>query len=250
MRFLLLLLLAASCSPIYVPTTRNVPLFRGAGEFQGSAYLTTGVDVQMAYALTDHLGVTGNYNFLSQNQDLPQDKTIPNMPTNFQRKNNFGEAGIGYYQSTRKKRFELYGGYGIGEGTSYSNYYFFAKDFGVKAVVATGKYQRFYIQPSIGTNNKKFNLAFTMRVSAVDFSEFSSDGFTSTTVTKTPDEPIQIFLEPSLTGKFLLVGNLYGTFQLNVNGPVPSEIYFDYVPLQFAVGIQLKAGGSLRSRVY
>ena len=89
-----------------------------------------------------------------------------------------------------------------------------------------------------------------MRVSAVEFSEFNSDGFTSTTITKKPDEPIQIFLEPSLTGKFPLVGNLYGMFQLNVNGPVPNEIYFDYVPLQFAVGIQLKVGGSLRSRVY
>lgn len=250
MRFLLLLILAASCAPIYVPTTRNVPLFRGAGEFQGSAYLTTGVDVQLAYALTDHLGVTGNYNLLSQNQELPQDTAVPNMPTSFQRKNNFGEVGLGYYQSTRSKRFEIYGGYGMGEGTSYDSYYFFAQNFGVKGIVSTGKYSRFYIQPSIGTNNKKFNLAFTMRVSAVEFSEFSSDGFTGTTVTKNPNEPIHIFLEPSLTGKFPLAGNLYGVFQLNVNGPVPSEVYFEYVPLQFAIGIQLKAGGSLRSRVY
>lgn len=138
----------------------------------------------------------------------------------------------------------------MGEGTSYDSYYFFAQNFGVKGIVSTGKYSRFYIQPSIGTNNKKFNLAFTMRVSAVEFSEFSSDGFTGTTVTKNPNEPMQIFVEPSLTGKFPLAGNLYGVFQLNVNGPIPSEVYFDYVPLQFAIGIQLKAGGSLRSRVY
>ena len=250
MRFLILLLLAASCAPIYVPTTRNVPLFRGAGEFQGSAYFTTGVDVQMAYAITEHLGVTGNYNILSKNQELPQDAKVPNMPSSFQRKNNFGEVGLGYYQSTRSKRFEIYGGYGMGKGTSYDNYYFFAQDFGVKGVVATGKYSRFYIQPSFGTNNKKFNMAFTMRISAVDFSEFTSDGFTGTTVTKNPDEPMHIFLEPSLTGKFPLAGNLYGVFQLNLNGPLPNDVYFEYVPLQFAVGIQLKAGGSLRSRVY
>lgn len=250
MRFLLLFLLAASCSPIYVPTVHNVPLFRGAGEFQASAYLTTGIDVQMAYALTNHLGVTGNYSFLSLKQDLPQDNTVPNMPASFQRKNNVGEAGIGYYQSTRSKRFEIYGGYGIGEGTSYSNYYFFAKDFGVKPVVATGKYQQFYIQPSIGTNKKKFNLLFTMRISAVSFSEFSSDGFTSNVVTVNPDEPIQFFVQPAMTGKFPLAGNLNGVFQLALNGGVPSEAYFDYVPLQFAIGIQLKAGGGLRSRVY
>ena len=250
MRFLILLLLVASCAPIYVPTTRNAPLFRGAGEFQGSAYLTTGVDVQLAYALTDHIGVTGNYNILSQNQVLPEDPAVPGMPTSFQRKNNFGEVGLGYYQSTRSKRFEIYGGYGMGQGTSYDNYYFLAKDFGVKAIVSTGKYSRFYIQPSIATNSKKFNMSFTLRVSAVEFSEFSSDGFTSTTVTKNPDEPIHVFVEPALTGKFPLAGNLYGVFQLGLNTGVPSEVYFDYVPLQFALGIQLKAGGSLRSRVY
>lgn len=250
MRFLFLLFLVASCAPIYVPTTHNVPLHRGAGEFQGSAYFTTGVDVQLAFALTDHIGVTGNYNILSQNQGLPQDTGVPNMPPSFQRKNNFGEVGLGYYNSTRSKRFEIYGGYGMGEGTSYDSYYFFAQNFGVKGIVATGKYHRYYIQPSIGTNSKKFNLAFTMRISAVEFSEFSSDGFTGTTVTKTPNESIHVFVEPALTGKFPLAGNLYGVFQLGLNTAAPSEVYFDFVPLQFSVGVQLKAGGSLRSRVY
>jgi hypothetical protein len=233
MRFLILLALAASCAPIYVPTTRNVPLFRGAGEFQASAYVTTGVDVQAAFALTDHIGVTGCYSILSQKQTLPTDALEPN----FQRKNNFGEAGLGYYKR-------------IGEGTSYSNYYFFAKDFGVKGIVATGKYQQFFIQPSIGTNKKKFNMAFTLRVSAVEFSKFTSNGFTSTTVSVVPDEPLHIFVQPAITGKFPLAANLYGVFQLGLNSAVPSEVYFEYVPLQFALGVQLKAGGSLRTRVY
>lgn len=249
MRFLILLLLVASCSPIYVPTTRNVPLFRGAGEFQASGYLTTGVDVQAAYAVTDHIGLTGSYSLLNQKQELPQDPTFPNTPSNFQRKNNFGEVGIGYYQSTRSVRVELYGGYGMGEGTSYATYAFFPS-FGARGIVATGKYHRYYVQPSIGTNNKKFNMLFTMRISAVEFSEFTSDGFIGTTITKKPTEPVHIFAEPALTGKFPLVGNLYGVFQLGLNLPVPNEVYFEYVPLQFAIGIQLKAGGSLRSRVY
>jgi hypothetical protein len=119
MRFIILLVLAASCAPVYVPTTRNAPLFRGAGEFQASAYLTTGLDAQVAYALTDHIGVTGSYNFLSQKQGLPPDAPVPD----FKRKNNFGEIGLGLYQSTRSMRYELYAGYGKGEGTSYSNYY-------------------------------------------------------------------------------------------------------------------------------
>ena len=247
MRFIVIILLAASCAPIYVPTTRNVPLFRSAGEFQASGYLTTGLDFQAAYALTDHIGVTADYSWLGQNQTLP---TNTANQTSFKRKNSYGEMGIGYYESTRSMRYEVYAGYGMGVGTSYSNYYFFAKDFGAKGLVATGKYQRLFIQPSIGTNNKKFNLALSMRISAVDFSEFSSDGFTATTVTVKPNESFHLFVEPALTGKLPLAGNLYGVFQLGLNVPLPSEVYFDYVPLQFAIGIQLKTGGSLRSRVY
>ncbi len=246
MRFIILLVLAASCAPIYVPSTRNVPLFRGAGEFQASVYQSTGNDVQLAYALTNHIGITGNYSILRQKQTLPPDAAEPS----FQRKNNYAEAGLGLYQSTRSMRYELYGGYGVGQGTSYSNYYFFAQDFGVKGIVATGKYSRFYIQPSIGTNNKKFNLAFTMRVSGVEFSEFSSNGFTATTVTKKPNIPLHIFAEPALTGKFQLAGNLNGVFQLGINSPVPAQDDYDYVPFQFAIGVQLKMGGSLRTRVY
>ena len=201
MRFLILLLLAASCSPIYVPTTRNVPLFRGAGEFQASAYLTTGADVQAAYALTDHLGVTGSYSILSQKQDLPKDPNFPNTPADFQRKNSFGEIGLGYYNSTRSSRFELYGGYGVGEGTSYATYAFFPS-FGPRGIVATGKYHRYYIQPSFGTNSKKFNLIFTMRLSAVEFSDFTSDGFIGTTITKKPTDPLHIFANTGDRSKF------------------------------------------------
>ena len=57
MRYIVLLLLASSCSTaLYVPNTRNTPLFREQGEAQVSAYLgAAGLEAQGAYALTDHL---------------------------------------------------------------------------------------------------------------------------------------------------------------------------------------------------
>jgi len=240
-KFIVLLLLATSCSPLYVPTTRNVPLFREQGEFQGSVYITTGVDAQLAYALSDNLAVMANGSYLSDKVTEPEDYT---------RSNRFVEAALGYYNVTRKFRTELFVGYGIGEGTSFAQYYFFTPYFSQKDLVATGKFNRIFIQPSIGTNNRNFNLAFTPRFSIVNFTEFSSNDNDpiNAVVTIQPDEKPQLFIEPALTGKFPIVGNLQGVFQLGLGIPT-SDVYFDYVPLQLSVGIQLNTG-SLRTRVY
>ena len=59
-----------------------------------------------------------------------------------------------------------------------------------------------------------------------------------------------LFVEPALTGKFPLAGNLVGVFQLGLAVPTNSDVYFDYEPLQFSIGIQLHVGGKLRARVY
>ncbi|MBK8289943.1 MAG: hypothetical protein IPK96_02305 [Flammeovirgaceae bacterium] len=240
-KFFVLLLLATSCSPIYVPTTRNVPLFREQGEFQGSVYITTGFEAQLAYALTDHVAAIGNANFFKYHVDNQ----------NYDRKNSFAEAGLGFYNVTRKYRTELFVGYGQGQGTNFESYYFFTQSFGQKALVATGKMNRIFVQPSIGTNNRKFNLAITARFSFVDYTEFSSSDNDPNyaVVTVRPDEKPHLFLEPSLTGKVPLAGNLQGIFQLGLNTPLPNDAYFDYVPVQFSVGIQLNTG-SLRTRVY
>lgn len=237
---LFLLLTATACAPLYVPNTRNVPLFREQGEFQGTIYASTGTELQLAYAVSDHVALMGNGSYLSQKQS----------EQNYTRSQTFAEAGLGFYNVKRNMRTELFVGYGLGKGTSFAQYGFFTQHFGQKDLVATGKYNRIFIQPSIGTNHRRFNLAFTPRISLVDFTEFtSSDSGTQPEVTVKPDENFHLFIEPALTGKFHLVGNLQGVFQLGLTLPTPNDVYFDYVPLQFSVGIQLNTG-SLRTKVY
>lgn len=240
----LVVLLMSACSSIYIPNTRNVPLFRGAGEAQASVYLTNGVDVQGAFSFTDNLAAMGSYSFLKQNE------------TDYTRKNSYGELGLGYFKNDRSYRFELFVGYGMGKGTSLANYYFYAADFGISNIVATGTFSRIFIQPTIASNKRNFNVAFTPRISLVDFNEFTSTGppppatQRPTPVTKKPDEKAYLFVEPALTGKFPLVGNLNGVFQLGLAVPTNSDVYFDYEPLQVSLGIQLHVGGKLRTRVY
>lgn len=236
MRYVLLLLLAASCSPLYVPNTRNVPLFKQSGEFQAAVFATTGgADVQAAYAVSDHVAVMGNYSHGSVNKSSPLG--------DYKKKNSFGEVGLGYYKVKRHSRFELFAGYGLGKATSYDQYYFYSLN---NDVIATGKFNRIFFQPSIGTNNRNFNLAFTPRLSWVKYTEFSAPN----NKTVTPDEKYQLFIEPAVTGKFHLTGNLHGIFQLGLDIASPSEPYFAFMPLQFAFGLQLDTNNRLRTKVY
>ncbi|HZX74674.1 MAG TPA: hypothetical protein VFE57_09650, partial [Cyclobacteriaceae bacterium] len=201
--------------------------------------------IQGAISFTDNLAAIGSYSFLKKNQSDPT----------YTRKNSYGELGLGYFKNERSYRFELFLGYGQGKGTSLANYYFYAPDFGVTDIVATGKFTRVFIQPTLASNNKKFNIAFTPRISIVDFKEFTSTGppppaTQKSAVTKDPNEKPYAFIEPALTGKFPLAGNLIGVFQLGLAVPTNSAVYFDYEPLQASVGIQLHVGGKLRTKVY
>ena len=234
MRYIPILLLFVSCSTVYVPNTRNTPLFREQGEAQISGYITSGgLEAQGAYALTDHLAVIGSYVYGSQKN------TYKN--TDYDWKNSFGEVGLGYFDRSRGARYEVFVGYGIGQGTSLDQYSFFGLN---NTVVATGKRSRLFIQPSIGTNNRDFNIAFTPRLAYVDFSEFS----TSSATTK-PKYSGQLFVDPAITTKFRLAGNLHGIFQLGLTVPIPGEVYYKYSAMQVALGIQIDTGG-LRTRVY
>jgi hypothetical protein len=45
-KFVLILLIATSCAPVYVPNARNSPMFTKAGEVQGSMQFGNGLDLQ------------------------------------------------------------------------------------------------------------------------------------------------------------------------------------------------------------
>ncbi len=237
MRTIIILLLFTSCSTLYTPNTRNAPLFREQGEAQLSGYLTSGgIEGQVAYALTDHIAAIGSYVYGSSKE------------AKYTYKNSYGEIGIGFFDRSRSARYEIIGGYGFGQSTSYDQYYFFGVN---NTVEATGKMQRIFIQPSIGTNNRDFNLIFTPRLSYVSYNEFSTSASVPPPLTNTvnPNEKAQIFLEPAVTTKFRLKGNLHGIFQLGTALTMNGDAYYKYEAMQATIGIQIDTGG-MRTKVF
>src|ERR671912_586680 len=230
-KFIFLALVISSCAPVYVPNARNSPMFTKAGEFQGSIQFGNGIDAQGAVAVTNHIGLMGNFSYADNQSPDPDDID------DFHR-HKFFEGGIGYYENEGKWCYEVFAGYGRGEGSSYDTYDFF--DYSSDPVRATGKFQRYFIQPAFGMNKKIMHVSFVPRISLVDFDEFSSDDSVAPYVAA--DDP-KVFFEPAVIGRVNLMNNhMFFTFQGGFSIPI-SKVYYEYRPVYVSTGIGFRIGG-------
>lgn len=171
-----LTMLASSCGhSYYVPNLQNVPLFRQAGDnlvvlSSGSA-MNDGsmmLDAQGAYAITDHLVLSGAY--LSTLQESSSD---PELDYN---KGSMYEFGAGFYTPIGKiGSFGFLGGWGSGKQRhqyhSYTNDFDFMHE--TEPILETGqasiKYNQLFAQTSIGFATKTIDLAFSTRLNRVSY---------------------------------------------------------------------------------
>jgi hypothetical protein len=224
----------SACAPVYVPNMRNSPLFRKAGEFQGSAQFGNGLDAQAAVAVTNHIGVIGNFSFADHTS-----YNTTNNPNNNDdyHKHKLLEGGIGYYQNDGNWCFEVFAGYGKGEGSSYADYEFW----GTTTARSTGKYERYFIQPAFGFNKKVFHFSVIPRISVVNFTEFTSDAVP--TPVRLGNDP-KVFFEPAFMGRVNLMDNhMFFCFQAGFAVPAATSVYFEYRWFQLSTGIGFRIGG-------
>jgi len=134
-----------ACAPVYVPNTAHTPMLEEQGEVQVGGYAgTSGIDLQAAAALTDHVGAFADFSFGNQEGE----SSDPANDDDFHR-HRFGEVGIGYFTGFgRAGHFEVYGGYGLGRAEAADEY----DIFGPSIVMATGRYNRFFVQPALGVD--------------------------------------------------------------------------------------------------
>lgn len=224
-------LMLASCAPVYVPNARNAPLLTRAGELQGSIQFGNGIDAQGAVAVTNNIGLMGNFSYANNKSPDPND-------LDDYHRHKFFEGGIGYFQNEGKWCYEIFAGYGKGEGSSYDTYDFWISN--NSPVMATGKFERYFIQPAFGLNKKVMHVAFVPRISIVDFTEFDSDDAIAPYIAN--DDP-KIFFEPAVVGRVNLMNNhMFFTFQAGLS-LATTKLYYEHRPVQISTGIGFRIGG-------
>lgn len=226
-RFLVILLITTSCAPIYVPNARNAPLFKEGGEVQINAQLsgTKGYEAQTGIAVSNHVGVISNFAYVSNGT---------RDDSNYIR-HSFFEGGVGYFDNSERLAFEVYAGYGRGKGRAFGNFNFesISSD---DDVDVRSRYQRFFIQPAIGSNHRRvFNWTGVLRFSVIDFTEIKVDGVE----TQLDADPV-LFIEPAFIGKINFgESGIFANFQGGLSFPRQS-IDFDYEPFFVSIGLGVR----------
>jgi hypothetical protein len=168
-----------------------------------------------------------NYSYIDRTSVDPMD---PDNDEDDYLKHKFFEGGIGYFENNGNMFMELFAGYGRGEGNNSSTW------FGIEA--ASGKYERYFIQPAFGFNKRVMHVSFVPRISIVDFTELSN-GTTTIRVNESP----KVFFEPGVVGRVNAMQNrFYFTFQAGVSIST-GDLYFDHREFQFGSGIGFRIGG-------
>ena len=197
-----------ACAPAYVPNAINTPLLSNKGEIQASLNGgISGFDPQVAYALTDHVGLALNGSFANRTSDS----------TDNYHKHNFVELGAGYYSKLGLiGRFETFGGVGFGNTRGdYSNELW--------SSYTNSSFTRLYLQPGIGIATSPFDGSLAARLVFVNMKQGSQKG-------------TGFFLEPVVT---LNMGFKYVKLftQLGFSYPLKEEVEFNYQPFIFSVGL-------------
>jgi hypothetical protein len=137
----------------YRPTVMNMPNFREKNEvlLAVNANTTTqsiGVDVQGAYALTNHLFVQGNYMNISDVVSVAKESGgfdfYSSGSQEAKRSFTSGEYGVGYFTTFRTQgTFSIVGGYGVGKMENTVEKGTYSADF-----------SRIFLQSSLGYREK------------------------------------------------------------------------------------------------
>ena len=205
-RLACVLALCQSCRTAYTPNALNVPLLQEQGEIK---LMVSPTNYQAAYAVTDKIGIMANGRVATSANSTSVNGTATDS---FDAKNTVFEAGIGFYGRTQRNlTYEVYGGGGITQvgfhGTGSST----GKNYDVSGM-------KFFVQPNIGFTSRGFDIAFSTRLSGLQFST-ATGNYTATELKNNELDQLassmHLFLEPAIT---LRGGYKYVKLQAQVGG--------------------------------
>lgn len=234
--FFLLPLLLNSCLTAYVPNTINTPLFSNKGEATlNVAGGNSGIDAQAAYAITDKFAIMANTSISRQNDEVSSFSSSTSQTDTYS--HTLFEGGFGYFKTpTDWLNFEVFGGFGIAdvEVNTYNFNYDYQNETWTNFLLK-GRYDRYFLQPSMGYVSDYFDIAFTPRLTMVNFSG-KIDNETQKRI------GTGVFVEPNITVKvgfkeFKFFSQFGFSYKVNSSG-----YNFDYQPFMFSMGAQVTIG--------
>ena len=174
-RFIILLaipLLVQSCSSIYIPANRSIPLLEKKGEFQGEAGVSTNsVYVNGSYAFTDDIAVSINgnlsYGNFTNRYDLFTHKDAKE-PTGFFEPDlrgmfahRYGEVSVGKINILPEfpMKLEIFGGAGMGRATDIVSNSRYNHNGNYKT-----DYYSFFGQGNLGLKKQKVEVGASVRI--------------------------------------------------------------------------------------
>lgn len=167
---------AASCNRhIYVPNTVNVPLLKEQHEFKGSVSPT---NYQAAFAVSKHVAVMANGQYVFRFDPPGVNNETDDLFLNDHTRGGVIEGAVGYFTPMDLKKrmiFDVFAGYGNGGFKTltkgYSNQSTDRNDYLLRS-----RFNKFFLQPSIGFVHPVVETAFSSRVSLVQFYQLYAGG--------------------------------------------------------------------------
>ncbi|HEY6913311.1 MAG TPA: hypothetical protein VI413_01455 [Paludibacter sp.] len=225
-----------SCTLAYIPNAVNTPLLSDKGDLKSAIRCgSSGLDLQFAGAVTNHIGLMLNGNFATM-PDLDEESdgfmNVNNVYSDYApgatgsgEQHFFGEFGVGCFTRVGLiARLEAFAGVGYGSFQVGD----FSFDSGLDNHIDANGY-RFFVQPTAGLSTASFDISLTARFVKLNFLRHS------------PVYPnlSGSFVDPVLTFK-AGKGNTRFVAQVGYSVPIQSDIIqFEYRPLLISVGLEV-----------
>jgi len=204
----------SSCKTAYYPTSYNAPLLNKQGDAQVSGVISVGNnELQMAYALTDNIGLTFTGSFFAEDKEL----TINDQQVEITEHFTYFEGGLGYFgQIGNYGKFGLFGGAGSGRvPADFRNSFYDGNQ--------TSLRNKVFIQPTIGFSSNFVDINGVLRFSGVNINKETN-----------------LFTEP---GVVILMGykniKFYADAGLSIPYKTSGSLTWDNNFIVFGLGIQI-----------
>ena len=241
--FFIIPLLLQSCSLMYVPSVRSIPLLEEKGEFQGEAGTSlNSIYANTAYAFTDHIAaaVSGNmsYKNFSNRYTLftPQGQESAGEYAHRYAEASVGAINMLHSETPGKPILEIFGGMGMGRATAYRSIYGYRGSL-YSDIDYKNDYYSFFAQGNFGLKHRIVEVGGSMRLAYSQFSCVAGDMFqTNFNV---------FFVEPM---GFVRVGvkNLKFVHRVGFCLPMSNwgfEGEFECTPYHMSIGISYRIAG-------